>query len=108
MDSTAKLGLEFFAASGQLCLFFTPKFAVPSAVLLEMLIMLHCKLSFQSTVVENYFRKGLSSLLFAFCDWLALWGFFNGHSLNNLFYSLALHVIMPGQLRAWCAVLQLF
>ena len=107
MNSTTKLALEVFAASGQLLLSFTPKFAAPSAVLLEVLIMLRCKLSFQSNTVENYSRKGLTSLLCVFCDWLAMF-FLNGHSLNNLVYSLALHVIVSVQLRTWCAVLKLF
>lgn len=65
MDSTAKLTLEVFAASGQLL-------SAPSAVLLEVLILLHCELSFQSNTVENYSRNGFTSLLFFFCDWLAM------------------------------------
>lgn len=58
VDSTAKLALEVFAAAGQLLLSLTPEFAAPSVVPLEVLVMLHCKLSFPSNTVENYSGNG--------------------------------------------------
>jgi len=59
VDSTAKLALEVFVAAGQLLLSLTPKFTAPSAVLLQVFVTLHCKLSCRSNTVENYSRKGL-------------------------------------------------
>lgn len=105
VDSTAKLPLEVFAAAGQLFLSFTSKFAAPSAMLLEVLVMLHCKLSFRSNMVEYYFKKGITSYVLGFFDWFAtclfvgLFFFLNGYHLNNLVYSLALHAAVSVQLR---------